>query len=203
MQGGDCMIYLSASEVEKENYKLLSGAISPRPIALITTLQENKEVNAAPFSYFNVVSAKPPLLSVSVRYDTEQQKDTSRNIFREKEFVVHIISEDYLEKAHKTSITLSNKESELTYARLHTIPSKDIKTPGIKESKIRLECVYETHIHFETTDLIIGRVVGYHIDEEVFDNGKIDFVKLNPVSRLPGSNYGLLGEIIHFEKEQK
>ncbi len=195
------MLFLKASEVEKENYKLMSGAILPRPIAWITTLQENGKVNVAPFSYFNIVSAKPPLLSVSIRYDTNEQKDTSRNIFRNKEFVVHIISEEYLKQANMTSKSMGNTESELEYASLHAIPSTLIKTPGLKESKIRLECVYETHLNLETTDLIIGRVVGFHIEEELFQNGKISLEKLRPVSRLSGSRYGLLGEIIHVPKE--
>ncbi len=195
------MRFLTASEVEKENYKLLSGSITPRPIAFITTLQENNKVNAAPFSYFNIVSAKPPLISVSVRYDTDKQKDTSRNILRDKEFVVHIISEDIMVKANKTSKSLSESESELEYAGLNTVDSKLIKTPGIKEAKIRMECIYETHIHFDTTDLIIGRVIGYHIDEDIFYDGKINFEKLRPVSRLPGSNYGLLGKKVHIPKE--
>lgn len=196
------MLFLKASEVEKENYKLMSGAILPRPIAWITTLQENGKVNAAPFSYFNIVSAQPPLLSVSIRYDTDDQKDTSRNIFRNKEFVVHIISEEYMEQANKTSKPLPNTESELEYASLTQVPSKLIKTPGLKESKIRLECVYETHLNLETTDLIIGRVVGFHIEEELFSNGKINLEKLRPVSRLSGSRYGLIGDIKHVAKEK-
>lgn len=162
------MKFLCVSDVEKENYKILSGSILPRPIAWITTVQENGKVNAAPFSYFNIVSAQPPLLSVSVRYDTDDQKDTSRNIFREKEFVVHIISEDAMMKANKTSKSMGKNESELSYAGLESVESVNVNTPGLKIAKVRLECVYETHMKFETTDLIIGRVVGYHIDDEVF-----------------------------------
>lgn len=195
------MRYLSVSDVEKENYKLLSGSIVPRPIAWITTLQENGKVNAAPFSYFNIVSAQPPLLSVSIRYDTKDQKDTSRNIFREKEFVVHIISEDSVLEANMTSKSMGKEESELEYANLESIESVNVKTPGLKIAKVRIECVYETHIHFESTDLIIGRVVGYHIDNDVFDNGKIKLDKLKPVSRLSGSRYGTIGDIIHVPKE--
>jgi flavin reductase (DIM6/NTAB) family NADH-FMN oxidoreductase RutF len=196
------MAFMKASTVEKENYKLLSGSISPRPIALITTLQENKKVNVAPFSYFNIVSAKPSLLSVSIRYDTDVQKDTSRNIFRDKEFVVHIISESFMMDANKTSKSLKPDESELSISNLHTVPSVLVKPPGIKEAKIRLECVYETHLAFENTDLIIGRVVGFHIDDDLLQNGKIDVLKLNPVARLAGSRYTTLGKIIHVPKEK-
>lgn len=196
------MYFFTASDIEKENYKLLSGAILPRPIALITTMQENGKLNAAPFSYFNIVSAKPPLVSVSVRYDTDNQKDTSRNIFRTKEFVIHIVSENLIEQTDKTAKSLSNEESEVEYVGLHQVPSTTIKTPGIAEAKIRLECVYETHIHFESTDLIIGKVVGFHIEEELFSNGKIDLEKLQPVARLSGSRYGLIGKIVSVSKNR-
>lgn len=195
------MKYISVSDVEKENYKILSGSILPRPIAWVTTLQENKKVNIAPFSYFNIVSSSPPLVSISVRYDTDSQKDTSRNILRDKEFVVHIISKDYIKEANKTSISLGQTESELDYAGLNPVESKHVKVPGIKESKIRLECVLEKHVPFETTDLIIGRVLGYWIDEDIFFDGKINLEKLEPVSRLSGSRYGLVGDIIHMKKE--
>lgn len=197
------MKFFSISEVEKDNYKLLSGSILPRPIALVSTLQENGKVNVAPFSYFNIVSSSPPLMSISVRYDTEKQKDTSRNIFRDKEFVVHIISKEFLDKANKTSIPLDKDESEAEYAGFTKIPSKMVRVPGLKESKIRLECVYETHMNFESTDLVIGRVVGYWIEEDIFHDGKIDFEKLNPVSRLSGSRYGMIGEVVHMKKEKK
>lgn len=178
------------------NRKLLSGSVIPRPIALISTLQENGKVNMAPFSWFNMISGNPPMVSVSVRYDTDIQKDTSRNIIREKEFVVHIISVDFLEKANKTSVSLSREESEVEYANLTLIDSSSIKTPGIKEAKVRLECELVTHLELDSTDLIIGKVKTFQIDEEIYDNGKILLEKLNPVSRLSGKRYGLIGDII-------
>ena len=197
------MITLHANDLSaKENKKLLSGSIAPRPIALISTLQENNKLNMAPFSYFNIVSGEPPMISVSVRYDTDNQKDTSLNILREKEFVVHIISREFLEKANETSTSLGRDESEVEYADLTSIPSISIKTPGIKEAKVRFECEYATHLHFEHTDLIIGRVVTYHINEEVYDNGKIKLDKLQPVSRLSGARYGMIGEIIQLETKK-
>lgn len=187
---------------DQENRKLLSGSVLPRPIALISTLQENGKLNMAPFSYFTIVSATPPLVSVSVRYDTDTQKDTSRNIFRNKEFVVHIISPDFLEKANETSTSLSPEESEVEFAGLTPISSVSIKTPGIKEAKVRMECEYVTHVPFEHNDLIIGKIKTFHVDEEVYDNGKIKLEVLNPVSRLSGKRYGLIGDIISLETKK-
>lgn len=194
------MITLHTKDLKgNETRKLLSGSILPRPIALISTLQENKKVNMAPFSYFNIVSGTPPLISVSVRYDTANQKDTSRNIFREKEFVLHIISRDFLEKANMTSTSLSSEESEVEYAGLTEVDSTSIETPGIKEAKVRFECKYVKHVELDSTDLIIGKVKTFHIDESVYDNGKIKLEELNPVSRLSGKRYGLIGEIIKMD----
>lgn len=194
------MITLHTKDLkEGASRKLLSGSIVPRPIALISTLQENKKVNMAPFSWFNMVSGEPPMISVSVRYDTDRQKDTSRNIIREKEFVVHIISHDFLEKANKTSTSLGRDESEVEYANLTIVDSSSIKTPGIKEAKVRFECEYVQHLELESSDLIIGRVKTFHLNEEVYENGKINLEKLSPVSRLSGKRYGLIGEIIKMD----
>lgn len=198
------MITLDSSVLtEKENAKLLSGSILPRPIALVSTLQENQKINMAPFSYFNIVSANPPMISISVRRDQEVQKDTSRNIIRNKEFVVHIISPEFLEQANKTATILGRDESEVEYANLTPVKSEQIATPGIAESKVRMECEYVTHVEFEHTDLIIGTVKMYHVDEQVYDQGKIKLDVLNPVSRLSGSRYSLVGTIIPMDKPKE
>jgi flavin reductase (DIM6/NTAB) family NADH-FMN oxidoreductase RutF len=198
------MITIDAKNItERENKKLLSGTILPRPIALVSTTQENGKLNMAPFSYFNIVSASPPMVSISVRYDEDKQKDTSRNILRNKEFVVHIITPDYMKKANETAINLGPDESEVAYAGLTEVNSSSIKTKGIQESKVRLECIYVTHVAFDKTDLIIGEVTTYHIDESIYDNGKIKVETLNPVSRLSGSRFSLIGEIINMERPKK
>ena len=198
------MITIHAKDnTERENKKLLSGTILPRPIALVSTMQENGKINMAPFSYFNIVSAKPPLVSISVRYDGGNQKDTSRNILREKEFVVHIITPDYMEKANETATPLDKDESEVEYAGLTPLESTSINTFGIKESKVRMECKYVTHVPFEETDLIIGEVITFHIDESIYEEGKINTRQLNPISRLSGARFSLIGDIIAMERPTK
>ena len=78
---------------ETENYKFLIGSIIPRPIAFVTTQSEDGVVNAAPFSYFNIVSSNPPMISVSVQRRNGMMKDTARNATNGKEFVVHIVDQ--------------------------------------------------------------------------------------------------------------
>ena len=78
---------------ERDNYKLMIGSIIPRPIAFVTSLAEDGTLNGAPFSYFNIVSSNPPMISVTVQHKGNEKKDTARNILNKKEFVVHIVDE--------------------------------------------------------------------------------------------------------------
>lgn len=192
---------------ERENYKFLTGSIIPRPIAFITTLSETGVVNAAPFSYFNIVSANPPLISVSVQRVNGKMKDTARNAIEREAFVVHIVDESYVEQMNITAKPLPSDESEVIEAGLNTVNSIKIDVPGIKEAKIRFECVLERAISFGETetsgpncDLLIGRIVQYHINEDLYDAGRIDPDQLRPVSRLAGNYYAKLGEKFEIER---
>lgn len=180
---------------ERENYLLLTGSIIPRPIAFVTSVSKDGLVNGAPFSYFNIVSAEPPLISLSVQHDQGKQKDTARNILEKKEFVIHMVDESNVEKINITAARLQPNESEITLAELTEIPSSIVRVPSVKEAKIRLECVLETAVHLESADLLIGRVVQYHVDDTIYSNGRIDAEKLAAVSRLAGSQYAKVGEL--------
>lgn len=194
------------NQSERDNYKLLTGSIIPRPVAWVTTLAENGKINAAPFSYFNIVTADPPMISVSVQRKQGSRKDTSRNAVREGEFVVHIGDELSVEKLNITAASLPPDESELEHAGLTPVPSDNVRVPGIAEAKIRMECVLEQAIPLGGTpdspaaDLLIGRVVRFHIDESLLDQGRILAEALKPVSRLAGSHYAKLGETFSLER---
>ncbi|WP_047151293.1 flavin reductase family protein [Aneurinibacillus tyrosinisolvens] len=187
----------------KDNYKLLTGTIIPRPIAFVTTLSTvNRVVNAAPFSYFNIISSAPPRLSIAVQRANGNMKDTARNAVERGEFVVHVSNEDTVEEINKTAASLNPDESELDLTQLHTIDSLHISVPGIKEAPIRFECKLEKHITLDgedgkiVTDLLIGRILCYHIADDLYDQNKgyILADKVKPVSRLAGNNYAKLGE---------
>ena len=180
---------------ERENYLFLTGSIIPRPIAFVTSISQDGTLNGAPFSYFNIVSAEPPLISLSVQHDQGKSKDTARNILEKKEFVIHIVDEANVEKINMTAARLQPHESEITLAGLTNIPSTIVTVPSVKEAKIRLECVLERSVSLESTDLLIGRVVQYHADENIYSNGRIDAEKLAAVSRLAGSQYAKIGEL--------
>ncbi|GGG03304.1 flavin reductase family protein [Paenibacillus aceti] len=189
------------NQSERDNYKLLIGSIIPRPTAFITSQSKDGVLNAAPFSYFNVVTSEPPMISISIQRKKGEYKDTSRNIIETGEFVVHISDEDYIEAINQTAANLPPEESELELTQLTTLASEKIKVPGVAEAKIRMECVLERAIELggtpssPTCDLIIGKVVCFHITDELYESGRIDAEKLKPVSRLAGNNYSKLGEI--------
>src|SRR5690606_23715840 len=116
------------------------GSIIPRPIAFVTTQSAEGVLNGAPFSYFNIVSSNPPMISVSVQRNGVHIKDTARNIYENQQFVVHIVDNLNVSQINETAASLPATESEVELAKLSPIPSTQISVPGIKESKIRMEC---------------------------------------------------------------
>ncbi|WHY86546.1 flavin reductase family protein [Neobacillus novalis] len=194
-----------ASLSERENYKFLIGSIIPRPIAFVTTISKDGVLNGAPFSYFNIVSSNPPMISLSIQRSTGRQKDTARNIKESRQFVVHIVDEQNVEKINKTAANLPPEVSEIELANLTPVESVKISVPGVKEAKIRMECSLEHSLELGGTgtpgcDLIIGKVVQFHIESDIYENGRIDPRGLAAVSRLAGNNYAKIGEIFEIER---
>jgi flavin reductase (DIM6/NTAB) family NADH-FMN oxidoreductase RutF len=202
---GDLHMYsLNPEELSaKDNYKLMSGSIVPRPIAFVTTLSDHDGViNAAPFSFFNVVSSDPPLLSISVGRKNGVMKDTARNVLAHQELVVHICDESIIEEVNETAALLLPHESELERTRLTTVPSSMVSVPGVQEALIRMECKLYQHIPISNdagipvSDLLLVRIVQYHFSKQVYraDKGYILMDELKPVSRLAGNDYAKLGD---------
>jgi flavin reductase (DIM6/NTAB) family NADH-FMN oxidoreductase RutF len=190
---------------ERENYKLLIGSIIPRPIAFVTTQSHDGILNGAPFSYFNIVSSNPPLISLSIQRSAGNQKDTARNIIETKEFVIHIVDEQNVEKVNQTAASLPPEQSELELAQLTPVQSVKISVPGVKEAKIRMECTLAHLLELGEgdspgCDFIIGEVIQFHIDSDIYENGRIDPKGLAAVSRLAGTDYAKIGEIFSIER---
>lgn len=181
---------------ERDMNKILIGSVVPRPIAFVTTLSEQGVLNGAPFSYFNLISSAPPLLSISIRKEGSNQKDTARNILSGQEFVVHIVSSGYLDQVNQSAFPYPPDVSEIKVVGLTQASSGKIKVPGISEAKIRFECVLETTVDLPGSIMIIGRIVMAHIDESVYSDGKIRVRELDPICRLSGNDYAKIGEII-------
>lgn len=194
-----------ASISERDNYKFLIGSIIPRPIAFVTTKSKEGVINGAPFSYFNIVSSNPPMISLSIQRASGKQKDTARNIIESKEFVVHIVDEQNVKKINKTAASLPPNQSEIDLASLTPVESVKIAVPGVKEAKIRMECLLEHSLELggldtPGCDLIIGKIVQFHIESDIYKNGRIDPRGLAAVSRLAGNYYAKIGEIFEIER---
>ncbi|WKA58482.1 flavin reductase family protein [Planococcus shenhongbingii] len=187
-------------QTERGNYKLLVGSVIPRPIAFVTSMSADGIVNAAPFSYFNIVSSDPPLLSVSVQSRAGTPKDTARNAMATKEFVIHVVDETNVGEVNKTAASLPPEQSEIDLTELTLINSEIVKVPSVEQTKVRFECRLEQAVELGGTRLLIGRVVRFHIDESIYDNGRINPEILQPVSRLAGTNYAKLGEIFSMKR---
>ncbi|MEK4423843.1 flavin reductase family protein [Solibacillus sp. FSL K6-1523] len=191
---------------ERDNYKFLIGSIIPRPIALITSMSEDGVVNAAPFSFFNIVSSNPPMISVSIQRKQGKMKDTARNIKGNQQFVVHIVDTNNVEKVNGTAANLAPEESEVEKVGLTLVDSTTIRVPGIKEAKVRIECELETALELggdgesKGCDLIIGKVTHYHIEESIYEDGRIDPIGLAAISRLAGNDYAKIGKQFTIER---
>ncbi|ANQ64984.1 flavin reductase family protein [Staphylococcus equorum] len=184
---------------KKQNYKLLSGSIIPRPIAFVTSQDNSGHLNAAPFSFFNIVNSAPPMIMISTVRSEGKRKNTSVNIEETEEFVVHITDETIVEEVNKTAAPIERTSNELERTNLTCIDSELVSVPGIQQAKIRMECKLNRIIPLgdsqEGSDLIIGEVAMFHIDDDVyFEDSKIDAQALAAVSRLAGNDYASLGE---------
>jgi flavin reductase (DIM6/NTAB) family NADH-FMN oxidoreductase RutF len=201
------MTVINAGELsKKENYRMLTSIVTPRPIAFISSLSGDGILNAAPFSYFNIVSADPPLISVSVGRKDGKQKDTAVNILETKEFVVHVTDEDNVKEVNETSAGLPPEQSEVDKAGLTPVVSSTVAVPSIKESTVRLECRLEHHQVFDgedsSTDLIIGRILSYSIEDNLIKDGRVQTEKMKPVSRLGGKKYARLGKVFELDRPE-
>lgn len=203
----DKMLNFSPRELtEKEKKKFLIGSVIPRPIALVSTLSDSGIVNIAPFSYFNIVTYNPPMLSIAVQRAGGKPKDTARNIMESKEAVVHAVDTENVGAANATSAPLKPEESELDFSGFTPVESTAVKVPGIKEAKVRFETeLYDSIVIFNeeeeaTADLLLLKVRHYHIEENIYHDGYVDPVKLSAVSRLAGNDYAEIGKL--FQKER-
>src|SRR5579864_3584145 len=160
-------------ELAERAYPILASLVTPRPIALVTTLSPDGKVNAAPFSFFNLLGASPPILAFAPG-DRENgiPKDTARNIRLTHEFVVNLVDESIAEAMNKCSAALPYGENELEHAGLHACQSSIVKPPRILESPVSLECKEWGTLHIGDNRTVIGLIQRIHLREELYDSAK-------------------------------
>lgn len=191
------MLPIDPAEHSPENlYKLMIGAIVPRPIAFVSSIDERGVRNLAPFSYFTACSTNPPVVcfTTAVRSGPRPHKDTLRNVLATKEFVVNIVSEDFAEKMNRTSAEVPPEVDEFELAGLTPLASDRVRPPRVAESRFHMECRLRQVLHISDKpgggSLVLGDVVRFHVDEAVMvDGNKIDPDKLAAIGRMGGPTY--------------
>jgi flavin reductase (DIM6/NTAB) family NADH-FMN oxidoreductase RutF len=176
-------------------YRLLIGLVAPRPIALVTSMNEKGELNAAPFSAYNYLCTDPPIIGIGVNNRPSEQfvpKDTARNIRRTGEFVVNVVTEDIAEKMNLCATDFPAEVSEVEIAGFTTVPSQKIKVPRIAEAHAALECREHTTLEIGRSRIILGRVVNIYVEDR-FVNPEGPYIladQLHSIGRMNGlGNY--------------
>lgn len=173
-------------------YPILASLVTPRPIAWVTTLNENGTVNAAPFSFFNLLGANPPILGFCPGdQDDGRPKDTARNIRRAHEFVVNLVDESTAQAMNLTAATLPYGAEELTHAGLTTTASSTVAPPRISESPASLECKEWGTLQIGDNRLIIGLIKRIQLRDDLFDleTLRIHTEKFHPIGRMASPDW--------------
>ncbi len=172
----------------QDQYKLMIGTVTPRPIALVTTLGRNGP-NAAPFSFFNAVGSDPAMLMFSVGDKSGGAKDTVRNIRETPEFVVHIVSDAIKEKMNVCAVDYPYGVNEIEKAGFTAAPSRKVRPPRIAEAPVAMECrlMQIVDLGRKPYHVVFGEVVYFHYhDGIVNERFHVDAGRINPIGRLAG-----------------
>lgn len=190
------MIYDPTEHPLLETHKLMIGSIVPRPIAFVSTLSKDGLENLAPFSYFNGICSNPPsiMFCPARRGYDGKTKDTLNNIRDTEEFAVNIVSEDFAEQMVSTSTDFEPEVNEFEVSGLTPEPCQKIAPPKVAEAKISFECKLNKIIPVGNEGpgggfVVIGTIVLFHIDDDVYEDGYINLEKLRPIGRLAGNMY--------------
>ena len=171
--------------------------IAPRPIGWITSMSASGAINLAPYSFFNGVRSKPPM----VMFASETRKDSQTFIEETKEFVCNLATWDLREQMNQTSAPYPRGVNELEEAGLTAAPCRLVKPPRVAEAPCALECKYVQTIALTDHNgkpldgfVVIGQVVGVHIDERYIRNGLLDTAAMKPIARGGYHDYSVLTE---------
>jgi flavin reductase (DIM6/NTAB) family NADH-FMN oxidoreductase RutF len=175
-------------------YKILVGAVVPRPIAFVSTVSHRGTYNVSPFSFFTVASMNPPVVCFCpLRKTNGHQKDTFNNIEHTGDFVVNVVSEEFVAQVNMTSGEFPPEVDEFQISGLTPVPSDLVKSPRVKESHVSMECrlfrIFEISNKPSGGNIVTGEIVRLHVDDAYIDNYRIDSDKLKAVGRMAGATY--------------
>ena len=187
--------------------------VSPRPIGWISSISKSGDVNLAPYSFFNAISDSPPMVGFSASPSdsadqADGEKDSLAYIRETAEFVVNIVSKAQIDAMNASSAALPRGQSEFGHAGLEELASEIVAAPRVKGSPCQLECKLWQIIDLPTAangrrnHLVIGNVVGIHIDEDVIVDGKVDVTRYQPVSRLGYKDYAAIEKVFELARPE-
>ena len=171
---------------------VLTGVIVPRPIAFVSTMSPDGEVNLAPYSFFNAVSYNYVVFSSS-RHVSNKSKDTLRNIEETGQFVVNIVVDPIADAMNATAAEYPEGVDEFEIAGLTHAPSQIVKPPRVAESPVNIECELDQVVQIGSGPhehgLVIGKILLMHVSDDVIDGHRIDQAKLMATGRMAGNMY--------------
>jgi len=184
-------------------YDPFKAIVAPRPIGWITSINLKGEVNLAPYSFFNGINSKPNL----VIFASEGRKDSVAFIEETREFVCNLATWDQREAMNATSAPLARGVNEMERAGLKAAPSHLVKPPRVAEAPCALECRLIRFLSLDTLDgepagchLVIGQVVGVHIDDRFIVDGKLDTAAMKPIARCGYDEYAVVESVFSMHR---
>ncbi|CDQ21443.1 NADH-FMN oxidoreductase RutF, flavin reductase (DIM6/NTAB) family [Halobacillus karajensis] len=190
-------------EKEFQNHtmsKLIKGAVVPRPIAWISTVSQEGIRNLAPFSFFTVASMEPITLCFSIG-GAETDKDTLENVKQTGQFIINVVTETLANQMHTSSKVYPPEVDEFNMAGTEWEDGDFVNVPRVKESPVHMECELDRVIEIGEGHLVLGKLVGYHIQDEVYEEkDRVDPRQLKPVGRMAG-NYSYIRDFFKLPNE--
>ena len=173
------------------------AVVVPRPIGWISTVDAAGNVNLAPYSFFNAVSSRPPF----VIFGSSARKDSQRNCEAFGEFVVNLATYELRQEVNATSVVVGPGVDEAALVGLEMVASVAVKPPRVKRSPVALECIYHSSVPLVSdgvqhpATIVVGEVIGIHIDDSVIVDGRVDPLRLQPLARLGYLDYSVIGSV--------
>jgi flavin reductase (DIM6/NTAB) family NADH-FMN oxidoreductase RutF len=197
------MFYDPRTEPHGLAHTPINALVCPRPIGWITTLTKAGTVNLAPYSFFNLVSGYPPV----VIFSSGPRKDSQTNAEETGEFVYNMATWELREVMNASSAEFDQAVSEPDMLGLEMIASHKVKPPRVKRSPVHFECRYMKTVELIGSDgsknrssIVIGEVVGIHIDDSLITDGMVDITRARPIARLGYMDYCVVDEAFEIRR---
>ena len=197
------MFYDARTNLHGLKHDPFKALVVPRPIGWISTLGRDGVPNLAPYSFFNAVASDPAIMM----FGSATPTDSQRNAEETGEFVCNLATWDLRDAMNASSATLDPGVDEFVHAGLETAPSVLVRPPRVARSPVHLECVYLETIKLKTRsgkphfyEMVLGEVVGIHIDDAFIAGGRVDVAAMKPLARLGYNEYAVVDEVFSLER---